>query len=86
MKDEIKQWLRCAGIRAMKTAAQAAIGCIGAGVVLDDVNWVSCASASALAAVVSLLTSVAGVPEVADGASVIKMKEINQYSEETAEE
>ena len=86
MKDEIKQLLRCAGIRAMKTAAQAAIGCIGAGVVLDDVNWVSCASASALAAVVSLLTSVAGVPEVADGASVIKMKEINQYSEETAEE
>ena len=86
MKEEIKQWLRCAGIRALKTAAQAAIGCIGAGVVLDDVNWVSCASASALAAVVSLLTSVAGVPEVADGASVIKMKEINQYSEETAEE
>lgn len=86
MKDEIKQWLRCAGIRALKTAAQAAIGCIGAGVVLDDVNWVSCASASALAAVVSLLTSVAGVPEVADGASVVKMKEINQDSDETAEE
>ena len=86
MKDEIKQWFRCAGIRALKTAAQSAIGCIGAGVVLDDVNWISCASASALAAVVSLLTSVAGVPEVADGASVIKMKEINPDSEETAEE
>ena len=86
MKDEIKQWLKCAGVRALKTAAQAAIGCIGAGVVLDDVNWVSCASASALAAVVSLLTSVAGVPEVADGASIIKMKEINQDSEETDEE
>lgn len=86
MKDEIKQWLRCAGVRAMKTAAQAAIGCIGAGVVLDDVNWISCASASALAAIVSVLTSVAGVPEVAEGASVIKLKEINPDSEETAEE
>lgn len=83
MNDEIKQWLRFAGIRALKTAAQAAVGCIGAGVVLDDVNWISCASASALAAVVSLLTSVAGIPEVADGSSVINLKEINQDSEET---
>ena len=86
MKDEIKQWAKAAVVRALKTAAQAAIGFIGAGVVLDDVNWISCASASALAAVVSLLTSVAGVPEVADGASVINLKEINPDSDKTDEE
>lgn len=86
MMDTVKQWAKCAAVRALKTAAQAAIGCIGAGVVLDDVNWISCASASALAAVVSLLTSVAGLPEVADGSSVINLKEIKQDSEETDEE
>ena len=73
MNVEIKQWAKAACVRAIKTAAQAAIGCIGAGVVLDDVNWISCASASALAAVVSLLTSVAGIPEVEGGASVRKI-------------
>lgn len=58
------KWWKAAGIRAVKTVAQTAIGIIGASVVLSDVNWVTVASASVLAGVLSLLTSVAGLPEV----------------------
>lgn len=61
----MKEWLKCAGIRAIKTVAQTAIATIGTAAVLGDVNWVMVASASALAGVLSLLTSVAtGLPEV----------------------
>ena len=73
MKDEIKQWLRCAGIRAMKTAAQAAVAVIGASTALGGVDWALACSSAALAAIVSVLTSVAGIPEVEDGASVRKI-------------
>ena len=59
-----RKWARAAGIRAVKTAAQAAIGAIGASVALGEVDWLLCGSAAALAAVLSLLTSVAGLPEV----------------------
>ena len=59
-----KKWWKAAGIRAIKTFAQAAIGTIGASVVLADVDWIVVLSASVLAAVLSLLTSVAGLPEV----------------------
>lgn len=58
------KWWKAAGIRAVKTVAQTAIGIIGASVVLSDVNWVTVASASVLAGVLSLLTSVAGLPEI----------------------
>lgn len=64
MKETGKKWWKAAGIRAMKTVAQTAIGCIGASAVLSDVNWVVVASAAVLSGVVSLLTSVAGLPEV----------------------
>lgn len=64
MRNGFKAWLRAAGIRALKTLAQAAIAMIGTSAVLDEVNWVMVASASALAAVLSLLTSVAGLPEL----------------------
>nr|DAJ16143.1 MAG TPA: holin [Siphoviridae sp. ctTlV16]DAL40743.1 MAG TPA_asm: holin [Caudoviricetes sp.] len=64
MKYDFKQWIKAAGIRALKTLAQAAIAMIGTSAVLDEVNWVMVASASALAAVLSLLTSVAGLPEL----------------------
>ena len=57
-------WIKAAGIRAGKTAAQTAVATIGTAVVLDEVNWVMVVSASALAAVLSILTSVAGLPEI----------------------
>ena len=59
-----KQWLKAAGIRAIKTIAQTAIATIGTSAVLDEVNWIMVASASALAGILSLLTSVAGLPEL----------------------
>lgn len=58
------KWWKAAGIRAVRTVAQTAIGIIGASVVLSDVNWVTVASASVLAGVLSLLTSVVGLPEI----------------------
>lgn len=60
----MKKWVKAAGIRAIKTVAQTAIATIGTAVALGDVNWLLVASASALAGVLSLLTSVAGLPEV----------------------
>ena len=59
-----KKWMKAAGIRAVKTVAQTAVATIGTSVVLADVSWTMVASASALAGVLSLLTSVAGLPEV----------------------
>ncbi len=58
------KWWKAALIRALRTFAQAAIATIGTAAVLSEVNWIMVLSASALAAVVSLLTSVAGLPEV----------------------
>ena len=60
----MKDWFKAAGIRAIKTIAQTAVATIGTAVALGDVNWVLVGSASALAGVLSLLTSVAGLPEV----------------------
>ena len=59
-----KNWLKAAGIRAIKTVAQAAIATIGTSAVLSEVDWVMVVSASVLAGILSLLTSVAGLPEV----------------------
>ena len=60
----MKEWFKAAGIRAIKTIAQTAIATIGTAAVLGDVDWVMVASAAALAGVLSLLTSVAGLPEI----------------------
>ncbi len=59
-----KMWTKAAAVRAVKTVAQTAVGVIGASALIAEVNWLTVVSASALAGVVSLLTSVAGLPEV----------------------
>ena len=64
MKENWKTWFKAAGIRAIKTIAQTAVATIGTSAVLGNVNWVAVVSASVLAGVLSLLTSVAGLPEV----------------------
>lgn len=67
MKDnieELKKWFKCAGIRAIKTVAQTAVATIGTSAVVGDVNWITVGSASLLAGILSLLTSMAGIPEL----------------------
>lgn len=59
-----KQWFKCAGVRAIKTVSQTAIAMIGTSVVISDVNWITVVSASVLAGILSMLTSIAGLPEV----------------------
>ena len=63
-KEYWLKWFKCAGVRAIKTVAQTAVATIGTSAVMGEVNWIAVASASALAGVLSLLTSVAGLPEV----------------------
>ncbi len=64
MRKTTKKWIKAAGVRAVKTVAQTAIATIGTSAVISDVNWVVVVSASVLAGVLSILTSVAGIPEV----------------------
>ena len=59
-----KKWIAAAGVRALKTVAQTAVATIGTSAVISEVNWAIVASASLLAGVLSLLTSVAGLPEL----------------------
>lgn len=61
---QMKKWIKAAGIRAIKTVAQTALATIGTATILGEVDWVMVASASALAGVLSLLTSIAGLPEL----------------------
>ena len=61
-----KRWIAAAGVRAIKTVAQTAVATIGTSAIISEVNWAIVASASLLAGVLSLLTSVAGLPELKD--------------------
>lgn len=61
-----KKWFKAAGVRAVKTVAQTAVALIGVGTVMSDIDWVMVGSASLLSGILSLLTSVAGLPEVED--------------------
>lgn len=65
--NDWKTWIKAAGVRAIKTVAQTAVATIGTSAVLSDVDWLVVASASVLAGVLSLLTSIAGLPELKGG-------------------
>ena len=65
MKDNTKKWFKAAGIRAVKTITQSAIATIGTSAAFGDINWLAVGSTALLAGVLSLLTSIAGLPEVA---------------------
>lgn len=64
MKEKFIKWLKAAGIRAIKTVAQTAVGVIGSSVVLSEVDWLTVLSASLLAGIVSLLMNISGLPEL----------------------
>lgn len=63
----MKNWIRAAGIRALKTVAQTAIATIGTSAAIGEVNWIMVGSAALLSGLLSLLTSVAGLPELKAG-------------------
>ena len=67
MKTNFKDWAKAAGIRAIKTMAQSALSLITVGNMLTEMNWISILSISATAGIVSILTSIAGLPELKDG-------------------
>lgn len=75
---DFKTWIKAAGIRAIKTIAQTAIATIGTSAYIGDVNWMLVLSASVLSGVLSLLTSVAGLPELKEDVQQIEPEEYNE--------
>ena len=73
MKD-FKSWIKAAGVRALKTVAQTAIATIGTSAAMSEVNWVFVGSASALAGILSLLTSIAGLPELKEAEAIEELE------------
>lgn len=84
ISPEIIDWLKAAGIRALKTAAQTAVSILGVATVLQDVDWMMLLSASALAALMSILTSIAGIPEAGGGAPLHKLLDATTTTDEEA--
>lgn len=74
MKFKTRQWIKAAAIRAIKTMAQTAIATIGTSAVISDIDWKLVVSASAVSGILSVLTSIAGLPEV-DGKDEIEIPE-----------
>lgn len=83
-----KAWLKAAGIRAVRTVAQTAVATIGTAALMESVNWLAVLSASALAGVLSLLTSIAGLPEIREAQAVnedkgrITVRAYDKYDED----
>lgn len=67
MKEQFVKWIKAAGVRAIKTVAQTAVATIGTSAVMGEVNWIMVGSAALLSGILSLLTSVAGLPELETG-------------------
>ena len=66
-KQNFKLWIKAALVRAVKTTAQTSVALIGVGTVMSDIDWLMVGSASLLAGILSILTSVAGLPEIKEG-------------------
>ena len=77
--DYLKRWARAAGVRALKTAAQTAVAMVPVGVSITEVGWGGVLGTAALAAVLSLLTSVAGLPEVDGGATLAEIQDGREH-------
>lgn len=77
--DYMKRWARAAGVRALKTAAQTAVAMVPVGVSITEVGWMGVLGTAALAAVLSLLTSVAGLPEVDGGATLAETQDGGEH-------
>jgi uncharacterized membrane protein len=75
-KSNIKKWIKCAGIRAIKTVAQTAIATIGTSAAFSEVNWVMVGSTALLAGILSILTSLAGLPECEETSNTPKVKKL----------
>ena len=82
MKEKLLSWLHASCVRAVKTAAQVCVALIGSSVYIQDVSWPLIASAAGLAFILSMLTSLAGIPEVEDGASILSLTKGDGDSEE----
>lgn len=84
MSEKWKTWWKAAGLRAIKTMAQSALGAIGAAAVFGDVVWPMVGSTALLAGIISLLTSVEGLPELQTGAVVVQGGEVSTDAGDTS--
>ena len=78
--EKFKIWAKCAGIRSVKTMAQTAIATIGTSMAMGDVDWKMVGSASILAGILSILTSLAGLPEVEAESKELELKEVRRIN------